>query len=94
MSRAKSQTSFCLNKVDSKRIVGLNYDLTQKLSYEWKNIYRSLLAKDVLQKGNVSLDTFNEVLESHGVRLTPEELRRLVRMSKNLREKTQSMAEG
>ena len=94
MSRAKSQTSFCLNKVDSQRIVGLNYDLTQKLSYEWKNIYRSLLAKDVLQKGKVSLETFNEVLESHGVRLTPEELRRLVRMSKNLREKTQSMAEG
>ena len=41
--RAKSQTTFCLDKIDSQRFVGFNADLALKLSYEWKNIYRSLL---------------------------------------------------
>lgn len=45
MSRAKSQasSSFSLNKIDSKRFIGFNADVRVKLSYEWKNIYRSLL---------------------------------------------------
>ena len=47
MSKAKSMVSFAKNIVDNKRAVAFNHDLKTKISYEWKNIYRSLLQCDV-----------------------------------------------
>mmetsp|Transcript_20648 Transcript_20648/g.27863 ORF Transcript_20648/g.27863 Transcript_20648/m.27863 type:complete len:239 (+) Transcript_20648:2709-3425(+) len=65
-----------------ERAVAFNSELTLKLSYEWKNIYRSLLQMDILQKGQVTVRKFNQALLSHNVSLTKEELRRLINLSR------------
>ena len=85
LSRAHSQASFSLKQIDNQRIAMFNSDLILKLSYQWKNCYRSLLSSDVFQKGFVSIRQLNQVLESHNVRLTQEEIRRLVKMSRGSR---------
>lgn len=48
MSKAQSHASIRMNKVDNERAATFNSDLTHKLSFYWKNIYRSLLQSDVL----------------------------------------------
>jgi hypothetical protein len=48
LSKAKSQVSFRIKESDNKRATAFNQDLALKLSYSWKNIYRSLLQTDVL----------------------------------------------
>ncbi len=83
LSKAKSQVSFRINQMDSQRAISFNTDLALKLSYEWKNIYRSVLAADVLQKGKVTVNKFNQILLSHNVTLTKEEIRRLLKLSKS-----------
>ena len=45
-------------------------------SFNNKSYVRALL-----QKGKVSISQLNQVLESHNVRLTQEELRRLIKLS-------------
>ena len=42
-----------------ERAAAFNSELTLKLSYQWKNVYRSLLQMDVLQKGQVPVKKFN-----------------------------------
>ena len=52
LSKAQSQASFSrIHKMTEDRATAFNSELTLKLSYEWKNIYRSLLSMDILQKG-------------------------------------------
>ena len=70
-----------ISKRDEARMTQFNSDLRLKLSYEWKNIYRSLLQSDVLQKGKISIQKFNQVCVAHNVILSKEEIRRLVKLS-------------
>jgi len=52
LNKAQSQASFSrIHKMTEDRATAFNSELTLKLSYEWKNIYRSLLSMDILQKG-------------------------------------------
>ena len=81
MSKARSQASFRIMKMDSQRAMNFNSDLTLKLSYAWKHIYRSLLAVDILQKGIVPIKKLNQVLLNNKISLTKEEIRRLLKLS-------------
>ena len=52
LSKAKSHASLQrIQRMTEERAAAFNSELTLKLSYEWKNVYRSLLQMDVLQKG-------------------------------------------
>ena len=82
LSKAKSVASLRLNKMDTMRAQAFNSDLTLKLSYEWKNIYRSILQGDILQKGQTSVSKFTQILHRHNVALTKEEIRRLAKLSR------------
>ena len=81
LSKAKSHASIRLANMDSKRATAFNSDLALKLSYEWKNIYRTILQGDILQKGKVTATKFNQALLIHNVVLNKEEIRRLVKLS-------------
>ena len=60
LSKAKSHASLQrIHRMTEERAAAFNSELTLKLSYEWKNIYRSLLQMDVLQKGQVPVKKFN-----------------------------------
>ena len=76
----KLDTISNISKMDMERQGEFNEALRKKLSYEWKNIYRSLLQSDVLQKGSISVSKFNQVCVNHGVILSKEEVRRLVKI--------------
>ena len=76
----KLDTVSNISKMDMERQGEFNEALRKKLSYEWKNIYRSLLQSDVLQKGSISVSKFNQVCVNHGVILSKEEVRRLVKI--------------
>jgi len=79
LSKVKSQASISrIHRMTEERATNFNFELTLKLSYDWKNIYRSILAMDILQKGRISVKKFNKVLLAHNVHLTKEELRRLI----------------
>lgn len=52
------------------------------MSYEWKNIYRSVLSTDILSKGKITASKFNQICLGHNVTLTKEEIRRLVKLSR------------
>lgn len=60
-----------------------NEELTLKLSYEWKNIYRKLLQADLMNSGSTTTKKLNQILLSHNVSLTKEEIRRLVKLSRD-----------
>ena len=55
----KMDTVSNVSRMDIERVGEFNEALRKKLSYEWKNIYRSLLQSDVLQKGSISAQKFN-----------------------------------
>ena len=60
LSKAHSHASLGrIHKMTEERAVTFNSELTLKLSYEWKNIYRSLLSMDILHKGQVPVRKFN-----------------------------------
>ena len=48
INKLKSTSSLAVNKMDTERAVQFNSDLKKKISYEWKNVYRSLVQSDVL----------------------------------------------
>ena len=82
LSKANSHASLGrIHKMTEERAAAFNSELTLKLSYEWKNIYRSLLSMDILHKGQVPVRKFNQALLSHNVTLTKEEIRRLIKLS-------------
>ena len=84
LSKAKSHASLQrIQRMTEERAAAFNSELTLKLSYEWKNVYRSLLQMDVLQKGQVPVKKFNQALLSQNVALTKEEIRRLIKLSQN-----------
>lgn len=82
-SMQKIDTVSNVSKRDIERAEQFNSDLRKKLSYEWKNIYRSLLQSDVLQKGSISTQKFNQVCVSNNVILSKEEIRRLAKLSQD-----------
>jgi hypothetical protein len=43
INKLKSNGSFAINKLSTERASQFNQDLKNKVSYEWKNIYRSLI---------------------------------------------------
>ena len=79
-SLQKIDTVSNISRMDIERQNEFNEALRKKLSYEWKNIYRSLLQSDVLQKGSISVQKFNQVCVNHGMILSKEEIRRLVKL--------------
>ena len=79
-SLQKIDTVSNISRMDIERQNEFNEALRKKLSYEWKNIYRSLLQHDVLQKGSISVQKFNQVCVNHGMILSKEEIRRLVKL--------------
>lgn len=54
-----------------------NQILRHKLSYEWKNIYRSLNAIDLNSSGIVTKKEFESCVHKHGVYLSRDELTRI-----------------
>ena len=89
LSKARSQASLRLRDMENKRAENFNSDLTLKLSYAWKHVYRSLLQNDVLQKGKVTGKQFNQALIANNVMLTKEEIRRLIKLSHGSNTQTQ-----
>jgi hypothetical protein len=87
LSKAQSHTSLRLKAIDDQRVIAFNSDLALKLSYSWKNIYRALLQADLLKSKFVTTNKLNEILLDNNVILTKEEIRRLVKLSKNDQEK-------
>ena len=81
LSKAKSVASLRHRNMENKRAQNFNTDLTLKLSYAWKQIYRQALQFDILSKGRVPVKQFNQALLSNNVVLTKEEIRRLVKLS-------------
>lgn len=51
--------------------------LKQRLAYEWKNIYRSLTAIDMDNKGKVGISEFQGILSKNRVYMTREDLKRI-----------------
>jgi len=51
--------------------------LRNKLSYEWKNIYRLLNSKDIEEQGQAPLKAFESALKSTGVFLTSEDMKKI-----------------
>jgi len=76
-----------LKAIDDQRVVAFNSDLALKLSYSWRNIYRALLQTDFLKSNFVTTKKFNEILLDNNLILTKEEIRRLVKLSRNDQEK-------
>ena len=70
-SRAESPTHQRVSFIDN---------LSQKLAYEWKNIYRSLAQADLNKSGKVTVKEFNNIVNKIGVNLTKEETGKAVRM--------------
>ena len=87
LSKAQSHISIRLKTIDDQRVVAFNSDLALKLSYSWKNIYRALLQTDFLKSNFVTTKKFNEILLDNNLILTKEEIRRLVKLSRNDPEK-------
>lgn len=54
-----------------------------KLSYEWKNIYRKMLQSDLMNTGTITTKKLNQILLSHHVNLTKEEIKRLITISRD-----------
>ena len=52
-------------------------EVVTKLSSEWKNIYRSLIAIDPNQRGTVTIAKFNQICSQFNVFLSNEEIRKL-----------------
>ncbi len=57
--------------------------MKNKLAYEWKNVYRSLVQADTERKGSVAIGTFNKVIHQHKVYLSREELRKIEQLYSN-----------
>lgn len=51
--------------------------ISDKLSYEWKNIYRSLVASDTSQTGQVSSNRFNQICLQYNTMLNKEDIQKL-----------------
>jgi len=48
INKLKSTSSMAVSKLDTNRATLVVQELKNKVSYEWKNIYRSLVQSDVL----------------------------------------------
>ena len=51
--------------------------IKNKLSYEWKNLYRQLNSLDVQEKGAVTKKQFEDALRTTGVFLSNEDIKYL-----------------
>jgi len=47
--------------------------LSNRLAYEWKNVYRSLVQNDYDHSGLVSLNRLQQILQEHKVFITNED---------------------
>ena len=52
----------------------INQGLKEKLSYEWKQIYRKLIANDKGNSGKVTVKDFKEALHSTNTFISKEDL--------------------
>ena len=57
--------------------VGIEESIKNKLSYEWKNLYRQLNSLDVHEKGSVTKKQFEDALKTTGVFLSNEDIKYL-----------------
>lgn len=79
-SQCSSTSTAQLLKIKIKRS-NLYEEIGQKLSYEWKNIFRSLVSHDDNQTGEAAVSLFNTTCFNLGVILTREDVRKLVALA-------------
>ena len=62
------------NGVECQPLEQIDRGLKDKLSYDWKQIYRKLNANDLDNSGRVSLKNFKEVLHQTNTFISKEDL--------------------
>lgn len=76
-----NQSTVGFNPKQAAKTLKFMSEVTTKLSSEWKNIYRSLIASDPAQRGVVKITRFNQICSQFNVFLSNEEIRKLAQLS-------------